>query len=515
MYAGAERRVRETSAIATAATVAGIAAAGIVCAFAGLVLTHRIMPSLALAASGVLVAGTLASAEFGIYAVLAIAFFDGLLKGISPGWHTILAKDVLLALTIIRWLWDAAVGRHQLASFRSPVAAPAFLFIVYCGAQMFNTTTASLTVALAGFRAWILWIPFFFIAYDTFRRPHQVRRFIMVIALLTLLTSLYGVVQYRIGFEHLTKLGPGFDFYHRFAGGEHVRATSTLVNPGVFGAAAALSALVCLGGIGFVQRPQWLRTFLAVIASVSIIGMAASGSRAPLLSLLMAIVAFLVLIRRRQFLVVMVVVGLVIVGLVGELAPDVFQQRYTAEKLNLQTIIRRVSIPLAHSLYQVARYPLGTGVATGIGVGRVNRLMPGPLAIEPTAAGMIENDYGRALRELGFPGAFLYVFMLYRILMVAAASYSSLVFLRYRWMAGGLIGVLVAVLGLLTVGTALYLAPSGPLFYLAAGICARLPVMQHAPLAALEQGGWRPVTRRVLAPFRLQPSGSSKPPGAA
>ncbi len=505
MYAGAEQRAIEDTQTTTATvSVAVLAAAA--SGFIVFAATQQIIAGLGAAVAGGMIVGTLASAEVGIYAVLAASFFDGLFKGMSPGWHSLLAKDVFLALTIARWLWDGMMGYHKFRSLRSLVALPAFLFIVYCGAQMFNTETASLRAALAGFRTWVLWIPLFFVAYDSLRRPTQVRRFILVVALLTLITSAYGIVQFRIGFGHLEKLGPGFGFYVRFGGGEHVRATSTLVNPGVFGAAAVLSALICLGGIGFIQRPQWLRSFLAIVAAVSIIGMASSGSRAPLLALLVAGLAFIVLVRKPQLVILIAVVGLIMMGLAGEFAPDVFAQRYTAERLGGKEIIGRVSMPFIKALTIVTRTPLGTGVASGVGVGRGAGLVAEPVRVRQTAAGMIENEYGRALRELGIPGGLLFVFLLYRVLRGALTSYSSLIFARDRWMAGGLIGVLISVLAELMVGSVLYLAPSGPFFYLAGGLCERLAIMEGlSPSAAQQEAGLEAAMRQTSAPLKPQP----------
>ena len=54
-------------------------------------------------------------------------------------------------------------------------------------------------------------------------------RLVLYLVVLGLLTAVYGIVQYRIGFAHLAALGPGFDFYNRFAWGTGVRATSSFV----------------------------------------------------------------------------------------------------------------------------------------------------------------------------------------------------------------------------------------------------------------------------------------------
>jgi hypothetical protein len=493
-----DRTQQEGGRTAVATTTVAIAV-GACAGLAAEVLTGKMSMGLAAAAAGTFTVGAVASAEVGVYAVLLIAFFDGILKGMSPGWHTVLAKDFFLALTLARWLWDGATGKHRMRSLASAVAVPAFLFMLYCGVEMFNPNSASMKAALAGFRAWVLWIPLFFVAYDVFDTPAKIWNLVIFVAALAAVTAVYGIVQFNIGFDHLQSLGPGFTFYNRFGGvGKHVRATSTLVSPNVFGAAACMSALICLGGVGATDRPLWARVALCVVCAASVVGVATSGSRAPLLSLLVGTATILVVARRGKFVVLAVFIVGSVIGL-STLVPEAFTFRYTGEYLAPKTIVDRPLGPAQDAILAVSKNPLGTGVATGVGMGRGQFLVETDVEIDPEAQGMIENDYGRAFRELGLPGGLLFLLLLYRVLRSATTSYGAMTLAPDRWLAASLVGTLVAGLALLSVGAALYLAPSGPFFYIIGGICAGLPHIREDTNTT--DSLWARHTPRAVAPF--------------
>ena len=193
--------------------------------------------------------------------------------------------------------------RHDWSSLRVPLVYPAVLFTVYCGAQVMNTSTNSPLVALAGLRSWIVWIPVAFIAYQTIRRPRQVHQVVMLLLFLSLITGAYGIYQYRAGFGHLYELGPGFAFYNRFGWDEEsVRATSTFVSPGAFGAAMSLAVIIALGAAAHLRG--WFGKGVALLTGATcLVGLGTSASRAPLLGLVVGGLGILLLVRKPRLIV--------------------------------------------------------------------------------------------------------------------------------------------------------------------------------------------------------------------
>jgi len=177
----------------------------------------------------------LASNEAALCLLVIVGASEGIIKGLFPGMLTLLLKDIIIGVALLRWAWEGLNGLPR-PSLNSPVVLPVFLFAVLCAGQMFNTETGSFLVALAGFRSWVASIAIFFIAYDTLDRSAAARRVGWWVVLVGVATSIYGIVQHQIGFDHLYALSSGFDFYRKFGSGETVRAASTYVAPASSGA---------------------------------------------------------------------------------------------------------------------------------------------------------------------------------------------------------------------------------------------------------------------------------------
>jgi hypothetical protein len=428
------------------------------------------------------VIASLASLEIGVSMLLVVSFLDGFIKGLDPSKLSVFVKDLFLLVALARWGWECLLRRHWPA-LRMPVTVPAALFIVYCLMQMFNTATADWRVALAGLRTWIVWIPVAYVVYDVARSRANVQRLMVIVIVMAFLTGLYGMIQYRIGFAHLNALGPGFEFYaRRFAApGETVRATSTFVSPGALGAAMSLSAVIALAGAAFLTT-RGLKVFSAITAAVCLVGLGASASRAPLLGLVAGGGTLLMLMRRPRVLITLMLSGVVFVWLVSSFAGGAFARRYNREMLKPEGMIKRVMLPFRHGWDSLQEYPLGVGVASGVGIGRGAEALGTGSLRTGEAGGFVENEYGRVLRELGFPGVFLFLWMLYRVFKGNIRSYLGCRTSAYRAVAAACVSVTVSIVFQLAVGSALYLAPGGLIFWACYAISQRLPELEAAEL---------------------------------
>jgi len=465
--------------------IAGVLGAGIAFLASGPLLAGRTRELLFVVGGGVGLIAVLSSLEVAMIGLIVISYVDGFLKGLVVSTATVFAKDIILAIALIRWLW-LGLTRQRWEALHLPVMLPAFLFTLYCAAEMFNTETASPLVALAGLRSWVIWIAVLIVAYEYITTRAHIERMLVTIVLLSLGTGIYAIIQWNLGFEHLYALGPGFDFYNRFGWGSGVRAVSTFVGPGALGDAMSLSAVFCVGAILYIRGKVWLKPLMIITAAVCLVALATSASRAPLLGLVVGGLGLLLLLRQTRFLFAAVIIGILAVVVLNNYAGGAFEARYNPQMLTARIVISRTTSPMLKGLRSAIEHPLGVGVATGTGVGR-GQLVVGreAVAVKYTAGGMVENEYGRALRELGFPGLALFLWLLYATVRMAIASFMRVQTVESRSLIAACLAVMLSTLARLAVGSALYLAPGGPLFWLAAALAVRtaeIEAVEHQPV---------------------------------
>lgn len=474
------------SVLLAAAAVCSSVAVG-----AGVLLAHN-NPMLA----GVAVIATLgtvaalASTEAALYATITVACFDGFVKCLQPGLLTVILKDVFLGIALLHWMWDG-VNRQERQSLTTRVAVPAVMFTLYCAAQMFNTESLSWALALAGLRSWVIWIPVFFITYDSIRTRRQFERFIMFIAVISAATGVYIIVQNTIGFEHLYNLSPNFSYYEHFGRTPPVRALGTYVHPGVAGASMGFAATVC-AGVALGARAFSIQQLLLFVASpVCLVAMAATGSRAPAVGTVFAIAVFVLMVRRPQLLAGVFVLILIGVSQSHRYVGETVAARYGEQSLSAAGALERGANPLLSGFQRLAEYPLGTGVASGAGAGRGAALLDAPVVIKRGTAIMIENEFGRVMKELGLPGLLLYLWLFWRVLGIGFAGHRA-GNPRNKMLASGLMAGAVGLAVQLMVGSALYLAPAGIYFWAACAAAARIPDYEAEERARLEADGRSP-----------------------
>jgi len=476
--------------------IAGVVGAGIAFLVAGPVLAGRTKELLFVLGGGVGLIAALSSLEAAMIGLVAISYVDGFLKGLVVSTASVFAKDIVLAIGLIRWLW-LGLTRRRWEALRLPVILPAFLFIMYCTAQMFNTETASPLVALAGLRSWVVWIPVLIIAYDYMTTQAHIERMLVTIVVLSLVTGIYAIVQYNLGFGHLYALGPGFDFYDRFTWGSGVRAVSTFVNPAALGDAMSLSAIFCVGAVLYMRGKAWLKPLMIGTAAICLVALATSGSRAPLLGLVVGGLGLLLLLRQPRFLFAAAVIGILAVVVLNNYAGGAFEARYNPRMLSYRLIIGRAAVPMIGSIKSALDNPLGVGVATGTGVGR-GQLVVGrqAIVIKRTVGGMVENEYGRALHELGFPGFVLFLWLLYAAVKMTVSSFMRVRTVESRSLIAACLAVMLSSLARLAVGSAIYLVPGGPMFWLSGAMAVRTAEIELARRQRVPERARQPVGRR-------------------
>ncbi|NLO06307.1 MAG: hypothetical protein GX131_10820 [candidate division WS1 bacterium] len=462
----------------------------------------------------VVTVAALSSLEFGIMALIFIASIDGFLKGLSPGWHTQLLKDYLLAVCLLRWAWLSVLG-HRRNSMRHPLSLPILLFAGWCVMQLFNARSASPILGLAGLRVWILWLPLFFVVYDYCRSRQQIERLILFIVVLLIPISIYGIYQYKFGLGHLHGLSSGFDVYtySRYATEDYqleTRPPATMISAHGFASTLVMVILIGIGGVPYFRNRRTWQGVLILGLPLFGTALLLTAVRNAYGSLVMALLFLMGLIRRPDLAILTAIVGLIAVTQVGSLTGGNAMNRLNSIVTSPEYTQRRIMRPWQNAIRWAGQHPLGGGVAGGaIGRGRmlwgvVSIRDYGPEHLMPWA----ENDYARSMIELGIPGFLLFVWMLYSVGRTALRAYRAAAESRDRWLLAGMLSAVVSMYFRLLVGPALYGWPEAIIFWCYAAMAARLPeieaVERHRREAEMAEV---PVAKMVPEDFVLRRRG--------
>ncbi|MEI6500804.1 MAG: hypothetical protein WCP21_07225, partial [Armatimonadota bacterium] len=386
-----------------------------------------------------------------IWCLIFAAYFEALYKGASASLFTMLIKDFFLVIAVLRLLYMSQRQR-DFRWLQQPFTTAAVVFVIYCVALMFAPSTRSILLAMAGLRGWILWMPVYFPAYAYFTGKEVVTKFLVVLMLVQLPVQVYGIVQGNIGYEH-TKIIPGFyeitKWYRvdiNLNEGRHpdnaegggggidsafkpimaVRACSITISPATLGAMACLTIMLSLGVLAFTASPA-MRLWSLVSALAAAGGLLASGSRTPMIGVAAGVLAMVALSRQKT-----AVIGGIIVVILG----GVFVLKDISgggairlqRTLSVAGTVERAMYPMRVGWDIGFSHPFGNGIATGAGIGRMfysSRLQ------QAEGSRFIENEFGRAMSELGIVGSAVWVGMLISLLWRCASAVW-----RVKWWVG-------------------------------------------------------------------------------
>ena len=423
----------------------------------------------------------LASLELGLMALILIASTDGFLKGFSPGWHTQLLKDYLIALCLLRWAWLSVLGNRR-QSLRHPLSLPILVFGGWVAVQLVNARAGSFVVGLAGLRMWTIWLPIFFIAYDTIVSRQQFERIVLFVIALFVPLSIYGITQYYIGLDHLYKLGPGFNVhrYQYYAGAQQneLRPPSTMVSPHAFAGGLTTVALMAVGAGIYFSKNRVIQ--VVTLAAVPLMGVALmiTAVRNAAASAVIGVVALLAVIRRADLAVIAVILGAIAITQVDSITGGEANRRLMSVIEDREYTKNRILGRWNFAVQFALEHPLGSGIATGMGTGRLSNF--GRELVNPEGRSVaVENEYGRSLTELGIPGFLFFVWLLFSITRNNYKSYRGALHLRDRWLLAGIFASCFSMLARLLTGPALYGWPEAPLFWIFVAMAARMPEIER------------------------------------
>jgi len=409
--------------------------------------------------------GAMMSLEFAVYALLFLGLAEGAYKTIAPSFFTLVVKDLMLAFILVRLLYTS-LRNKDFSWLNQRLTVPVILFVGYAFAMIAAPSTHSPALALAGVRSWILWIPLYYPVYVVFNNKTTVVRLFQTMCWVSMPVAAYGLYQSIMGYEHLRVSEELYRHTLWYTG----RAVSIFNSPSHLGNFCALIVLISLA-LTLYHTSMVRRGLFFGVAVLAGGGLIASGTRGSFLGLLVGLLVFLLLARRKTLIIAIVALaGLISYNYMvptAETGAERIRQTITP-----QIVVRRISKPFQRALKQVSEYPLGYGVATGAGSGRIYgelRRTAGARDIK-----WIENEFGRVLSEMGLPGLFFWLSMLWvatrGALTAARSTRDDADHYLFCAMAAGMF----VLLSQLLIGGALYDAAAGIYFWIFAAMAVRL-----------------------------------------
>jgi hypothetical protein len=370
----------------------------------------------------------------GFYLFLAwLSFEDLVRKYLGNGTALFFGKDVLVGLLYVSFFVALRARREQ--TFKPLFLFPLALFVWLAAAQIFNPNSPSVVYGLLGFKLYFCYVPLMFVGYAFVRDEEDLRKFLVVNAILAAVISLLGIVQAIQGnsFLNPAHLAPELEELGNLyktsplTGRLVSLPDSVFVSAGRYGLYLIFATIFMIGAAGTVVfYKKRSRDF--ILAVIGIVGAAVllNGARGPVMySIGSALVLAVGLVwgapwRQRQAhrslkavrrSVIMVVLGLAAIIFVF---PDeagsriaLYSETLLPSSSAYEVRARSWDYPIDNLLdaFNKPNWVLGngTGVAS-LGTQYVSKL----IGQRPPNIG-VEEGYGSMIVEMGIIAPFLWI----------------------------------------------------------------------------------------------------------
>ena len=385
-------------------------------------------------AGGGVIMAVLRNWRTGFYLFFVWMLFEDLVrKYMGNSLELFFGKDIVLAFVYIALYVEIRRGREK--TFRPPFLLPLAIFLWLGVIQVFNQNSPSILYGLLGFKVYFYYIPLMFVGYALIRTDADLRKFLVVNAILAGVISGLGIIQAIVGHSFLNpeKLAPELEDLANLTKTTPLsnRALylpdSVFVSSGRFDEFLVWAFIIAVGTAAYLllHTPRYRKLVFAVIG---LLGAATllSGSRTGVVavagSALVLSAAFLWgapwrwrqahrLVRaiRRTF-----IVGALALAALIFLFPEDAGSRmaYYVETLNPNSSAydagnRSWDYPIDNLIYAFTRpnWVLGNGIGTAsLGAQYVAKV----LGERPLNLG-VEEGYGTMIIEMGIVAPFLWL----------------------------------------------------------------------------------------------------------
>ena len=243
-------------------------------------------------------------------ALVSICFSSGCCSKISRakylgnGTALFFGKDILAGLVYLSLFVTLRRRREQ--TFRPLFLLPLAVFVWLGAAQIFNPNSPSVVYGFLGFKLYFYYIPLMFVGYALIRSEEDLRKFLIVNAVLVSVISSLGILQAILGNSFLNPrvLAPELqdlgNLYKRNPLSGHLVSLpdSVFVSAGRYGLYLVLMTILMIGAAGYlVLSTEKNRKLISLVIALIGGSVLLNGSRGvvlySLVSVLVLATAFL------------------------------------------------------------------------------------------------------------------------------------------------------------------------------------------------------------------------------
>jgi len=370
----------------------------------------------------------------GFYLFLIWLLFEDLArKYMGNNMALFFGKDVLALLTYVSLFAAIRAGREK--SFRPKFLLCLAIFLWIALIQIFNPNTPSVLYGILGFKIYFFYIPMMYVGYALIRNDEDLRKFLVVNAVLAGVISTLGIIQAVVGHTFLNPpvLAPELrdlgelDKYSPLTNQILSLPTAVFVSAGRFANYLIIAAILMIGSLGYLLL-YTRRSRKLIFAVTGLVGGALlfSGSRGAVAygaaSALIMPVGFLWgapwrwrqthrLVKAIRQTLVGMALGLAVVLLLfpteiesrlafysETLSPN--SRAYEVSNRTWDYPIRNLMLAFTNPNWMLGN---GTGIAS-LGTQYVAKLLH-----ERPPGMWVEEGYGQLILEMGIVGPFLWI----------------------------------------------------------------------------------------------------------
>ena len=410
--------------------------------------------------------------------------FDPSLHTYSFDLMTVLPDGILLTMGLGLFL-----SRRSRRALATPVddkwlKLPIAFLIAYCVIQIFNPDMGSWMSGLNGFRQFTLYMFLYFITQQVLERKEQVYQWLTATVLLGAVTGLYGAYQYIVEFPEWDRMWANAFGAKDQIVGESMRAFSSFSFTSTFSHYMVIACAVAF----LVVRMRGLGMFTKMLSpfflGCALVGLALTFVRSSYIGLFAAGFVGLVVAGAPKMRVNRLLAGVACVALLIVVLPKGHTETYyNGESTGNLVAQRALSITQPTKVGSMGvRFSAWESIFTtsfempigrGLGVGAAGKFS-GQHAI--AAAGYSESQVFSILAELGWPGTFMFVWIVGYGFVLSLRVHDRLRSPDLRQVARicMMIQVGLTVVGL-TGGVVLYTVPGSLYYWTVLGMVTVLP----------------------------------------
>jgi len=367
----------------------------------------------------------LVSAELGLYITVIFSFFAAFLSRLFfyGNMPTGAIYDILVLATFLGLLRKPNFRQHFTRFNSSPIVIWLLIILFYTLIQLFNPNSHSLNTWYLAVRKFLGYILLLYIAYAVFDSYNQIRKFVILLFLVSSASAMYGCIQQWHGYFNF-ELQLIFSNPHGLGliliNGEF-RKFSTMGDPAAFGILMAVCAVFYLVLATYEKNKAYQWTM--IIGSVfMILGIGYSGTRTAN-AIIIAGLAFFVLLnfdkkstRIFGFIATILFLILLYAPINGNKTIDRFRTTFTGEKdesFKVRVLSRNFVQPY------ILKHPIGGGMGTTGATGASEQ--PGHFL----ANFQPDSSYLKKAAEVGWIGLAITLIMYFVVLKVSIHTFFS------------------------------------------------------------------------------------------